>query len=284
MVIFFQTNRNMKVSFGSNPAIEILPTSSAQLPIEVSWTANSNSLYTLIMIDLDAPYPAPNNSKSPYLHLLITNIRGNNISTGDSLIEYMSPSPPSNSLPHTYSVMVYQQPSYINPVKHSKRENFEPSYFAKRHNLTLVSDKNFKVGNIVPTSASASISAGRKATTDRFFKPDTSLPEDKQKFCRCVIKVADKQRGRCNTEQAWFETRDGQQCYNPYRVCAASVGTTSRVCGAEHDFESFSDDHLITYAQLHQKSKDGINIVIPEPYDRSKMLENIRIWKAAKGK
>ena len=133
---------------------------------------------------------------------------------------------------------------------------------------------------LVPTR----VTAQRLSTTTNYFKSDSDLPEDKKKWCRCVLKVAGKQQGPCNIEKAWFETRDGQRCYNPYRVCASSVGTTSRDCSQHYDFNSFSDEDLITYAQLHQNSKDGIDIIIPVPYNRNTMLGNIKTWKDLKGK
>lgn len=115
------------------------------------------------------------------------------------------------------------------------------------------------------------------------FKKDSVLSEKEEKFCSCVLKVAAKQKGACNTERAWFETRDNKTCYNPYAICAKSVGTTSRKCGENYNFESLSDDELISYAQLHQKDKDN-KLVIPKPYDRDQMLTNIYTWKQSKGK
>ena len=140
-----------------------------------------------------------------------------------------------------------------------------------------------KIPTAGSVAAAQSIAPTNHTETKNFFLPGSDLPENKQKFCRCVLKVGDKQRGACNTEQAWFETRSGKSCYNPYSVCAKTTKTTSRECGSNYDFDNFSDNHLITYAQLHQKSKDGI-ISIPEPYNRTQMLENIRQWKKLKNK
>jgi hypothetical protein len=267
----------------------LISTVDARQEISISWTSNPEKLYTVILYDLDYPLFASQNSGSSYLNLLITNVKGSNISTGTSLVDYESPSPPVYSFPHNYNLDVYIQPSYIRPVQHTVRQNFDLSGFTKRHGLILMSRNSFKVGQKVPTAGSVTSensgsSADRKAETTRFFLPDTSLSEKQQKWCKCVIKVADKQRGACNTEKAWFETRDGQECYNPYAVCSKSIGTSTRECGKNYDFRSFSDNHLITYAQLHQKDKSGINIQIPEPYNRDEMLSNIKRWKELKEK
>lgn len=136
---------------------------------------------------------------------------------------------------------------------------------------------------LVPTPKSLK-NGDQSISMDSYFKSDSNLTEQQKKWCRCVLKVADKQPGACNTEKAWFETRDGKTCYNPYAICSKSVGTSVRTCGENYDFESLSDNHLIAYAELHQNSKDGINIEIPVPYDRTMMLMNIKKWKDLKGK
>ena len=284
----------VQVKFG-NVSVDngFITTTTAQQPLSVEWIADSEMLYSTIIYDLDSPYPAPDNVNSPFLHLLVTNIKGMDIKGGDSLIDYMPPTPPSNSLPHMFNVNIYVQSKRIIPIAHTVRKKFRLEKFVFEHNLQLVDTVSFRVGSIVPTAVTSSqigISAPldkfveRKATTENFFLSGSDLPENKRKFCRCVLKVADKQRGQCNIERAWFETRDGKTCYNPYAVCAKSTRTTSRECGKNYDFESFSDNHLLTYAQLHQKSKDGIIINIPDPYDRQTMLDNIKRWKKLKEK
>lgn len=136
---------------------------------------------------------------------------------------------------------------------------------------------------LVPTPKSAQ-NGDSVIKAEEFFKSDSTLTEKQKKWCRCVLKVADKQPGDCNKDQAWFETRDGRECVNPYAICSKSVGTSVKTCGENYDFESLPDNYLIAYAELHQKSKDGINIEIPNPYVRGKMLENIKRWKEIKGK
>ena len=294
LIYKIKTNQKMEVKFGNVPVnlVGFITTETAQQPLTMEWIANPNSLYTVILYDMDAPYPAPNNNKSPYLNLLITNVKGMDLSGGTSLIPYKAPYPPPNSLPHTYNTDIYYQPQYIQPVQHTVRENFNLMEFTKRHNLSPVTRSSFKVGQLISTTGTlvpssiglTSSGSERKAETTNFFLPGSDLPEKKRKWCRCVLKVSNKQRGACNIERAWFESRDGTKCYSPYRVCSASVGTSSRECGEHYDFPSFSDDHLITYAQLHQKDKDGIIIDIPNPYNRDQMLANIKRWKELKGK
>ena len=289
----------IQVKFGDISANkEFITTSTAQQPLSIEWTAGTDMLTTVIVYDMDSPQTAPNNVNSPFLHLLVTNIKGIDINNGDSLIEYMTPYPPHDSLPHTYYVDIYTQSTTIRPVAHKIRKKFNIDKFVSDHNLQLLDRESFKVGSIVPTATTLAQSSSvptsitpviykpneRKSTTDNFFLSGSDLPEDKRKFCRCTLKVADKQRGGCNIDRSWFKTIKGKKCYNPYSICAKSVGTTSRECGKNYDFESFSDNHLITYGQLHQKDKEGIIIHIPDPYNRQTMLDNIKRWKELKEK
>ena len=275
--------------FGDTLAnVGFLTTETSKKPLYIIWQSPSeNMLYTVIMTDLDAPYPAPNNSQSPYLHMFVINSNKTYDISGDHLIEYMPPSVSSNSLPHTYVVEIYLQSKKldIDQIIQTNRENFNSKIYVDNYNLKLVDKVIFKVGSMIKTQKSSqNKSVSDKSVSDNkgyIFKNNTTLPEDKQKFCSCVLKVADKQRGDCNIEKAWFETRDGHKCYNPYSVCVLSVGTTSRECGKEYDFNNFSDNYLITYAQLHQSDKNGA-ILIPNPYNREQMLKNIDMWKQSK--
>lgn len=267
----------MIVSFGDISTKDgFLPTESSQGMLKIEWNGNLEQLYTLIFYDMDAPYPAPKNTNSPYLHYLVTNIKGSDMASGNQLIDYLPPNPPKDSLPHTYFVDIYSQTDNIRPIQHSQRK-FGLNEFVKNNKLKLFDRVSFKIGNKILTPVSAN---KYKPTTTNYFKADTSLNEKQQDWCRCVLKVAAKQRGDCNIEKAWFETRDGQQCYNPYAICSKSVGTSVRTCGENYDFSSISDNELIAYTQLHQTKTPKIEI--PDPYDRDIMLNNIKRWKELK--
>ena len=281
----------VQVKFGTTSANVFITTGTAQQTLTIEWVANPDSLYSVILYDMDAP----NNVNSPFLHLLVTNIKGMDIAHGDSLIQYIPPSPPADSLPHTYNIDIYLQKDNIRPVQHTVRKNFRLMGFVEHHNLTLVDRSSFNVGQIVPTPSSvvarnpSSTSMlvpsleDRKAETTNYFLPGSDLTDKQKAWCRCVLHVANRQRGACNIERKWTEGRR-KECVNPYSICSASVRTSVRTCGANYDFSSISDDELITYAELHQKSKDDIIIEIPDPYNREKMLANIKRWKELKSK
>lgn len=95
-------------------------------------------------------------------------------------------------------------------------------------------------------------------------RPDSQLTEQEQKYCSCVVQV---------------EAKEGDR-YNPYAVCHSSVGGAGRPdCGDNYDWPKLTDAELIGYA----RGKHG-QIVIPNPYDREQMLNNIKQWKHRLGK
>ncbi|XP_017489689.1 PREDICTED: protein D2-like [Rhagoletis zephyria] len=120
--------------------IELTPTQVATRPT-VAWDAKSDSLYTLIMTDPDAP-----SRKDPkfreFQHWLVANIPGSDISKGDELTAYVGSGPPQGTGLHRYIFLVYQQPvkirfqeSRIPKNSSQNRPNFSTNKFAKKHKL-----------------------------------------------------------------------------------------------------------------------------------------------------
>ena len=277
-----------------------ISTSGAHQTPSIGWTFTPNTLYTLIVYDMDAPYPEPNNRNSPLIHYMVANIPGTQITQGTTIFPFIAPDPPKDSLQHRFVVNVYSQTQQISTQNiTSNRNNFPLQQFVEQNQLKLYDSGTFSVGSIVPTPITARsmpttapsipvtapsipvtapsipVTAPSIPVTAQFFKSDSTLSDREEKYCRCVLKVGDKQKGACNTERAWFETREGHTCYNPYAVCAKSTRTSSRSCGENYSFETLSDDHLVTYAQLSK-------IDIPSPYNRSQLLSNIQRWKQQK--
>ena len=96
--------------------------------LKITWRSKGTTLNTFIIYDEDAPYPSRNTS-SPYLHLLVVNIPGNDISQGKVVAPYMPPNPPSNSDPHHYVVALYNQHHLIEPLSSYKRNGFAVQSF-----------------------------------------------------------------------------------------------------------------------------------------------------------
>ena len=74
------------------------------------------------------------------------------------------------------------------------------------------------------------------------------------KFCRCILKVAEKNSNMCNKKKRWSE----DECYNPYSVCAGATGTSTgrRPCKFKFNDPSISAKQLKSYGYLNFKSYD----------------------------
>lgn len=81
--------------------------------------------YTIIMVDLDAPYPE-NPINSPYLHYLSVN---NNFSQERVIVDYIPPSPPKDSEPHRYVVFIFRQVKPMPIPTIETRVNFDVEDF-----------------------------------------------------------------------------------------------------------------------------------------------------------
>lgn len=105
---------------------------------------------------------------------------------------------------------------------------------------------------------------------DNYFVSTSDLPENKKKWCRCILHVAAKQTDQCleDVVKNSGKSFNGNKCYNVYAVCAKNIGTTSRKCSQNYNFNNIPDNELIAYAKIHK-------ISVPKPYDRIKMIESI---------
>src|SRR5436190_15029263 len=241
----------------------------AQEPFQIDLEIpdNDTALYTLIIVDNDAPYPNAA-SLSPYVHLFEYNIQGGDVNTGEYLFEYEAPNPPKDSPPHTYHVAVLKQPGHVE--YHSEnfpRENFPLELMTSLDQLvdelkftvgdppvgpmTTVALQNPMISKLptpsvqIPTSQIAPSGRGQHD----FFKKDTNLSEEQKKYCSCILKVTDKGGARI-----------------PYAVCAKTVGTTTRDCSVNYDFERMPDHLLRAQLKLHKME-------IPSPWNRQQALQ-----------
>ncbi|XP_053698466.1 protein D3-like [Sabethes cyaneus] len=133
----------VKVSYPSGQQVslgnELTPTQVKDQPT-VSWDAEPNGLYTLIMTDPDAPSRA-NPKMREWKHWIVTNIAGSDLSTGETLAEYISSAPPEGSGLHRYVFLVYKQPGQVQfdepkqSNRNSKRGKFLAAEFARKYNL-----------------------------------------------------------------------------------------------------------------------------------------------------
>jgi phosphatidylethanolamine-binding protein len=76
----------------------------------LTWDADDNAHYTIIMTDPDAP----NRAEPKYRevrHWLVVNVPGNKVSEGKHIFEFIGSGPPQGSGLHRYIFLVYKQPA-----------------------------------------------------------------------------------------------------------------------------------------------------------------------------
>ena len=292
-----------QVSFGSIRIVDgitVLSWEQAQNQLTADFQSETGKLYTFLFYDI-----LPNGGN--YIHLLKTNIPGENKNLGNTVLSYVPPSPPEAN--HRYYFVVFEQ-SGISSISISTR-TIADIYSLDYHFKSLVGQVLFFVSPqsaattyapaapVTPTYAPAAPVAPTYAPSQPTYTPaqptytpvaptytpvapsqqaaqptskelwmSSSLNEGQQKYCRCLLHVAAKQPAACNTDKAWRQTREGQTCYNPYAVCSRA-GERVHSCSGDYIFENIPDAELIGYASLH-------GVVIPNPYDRTSMLSTIR--------
>ncbi|XP_055551535.1 protein D3-like [Wyeomyia smithii] len=133
----------VKVSYPSGKEVslgnELTPTQVKDKPT-VSWDAEPNAFYTLIMTDPDAPSRA-NPKMREWKHWIVTNIAGSDLTTGETLADYISSAPPEGSGLHRYVFLLYKQPGQVQfdepkqSNRNPKRGKFQAAEFARKYNL-----------------------------------------------------------------------------------------------------------------------------------------------------
>lgn len=98
----------------TRPGDELTPSDSSKAP-EISFESESNTFYTLIMSDPDAP-SRDNPIRGEWLHWLVVNIPGETptVEKGATIINYAGPGPPKDSGLHRYTFLIYKQKRKFN--------------------------------------------------------------------------------------------------------------------------------------------------------------------------
>ena len=259
-----------------------LSTSEAQGHMQIAWPNDPGKLYTVIFVDMDAPYPSPRDDKSPLLHWLEINIPGDEVEQGYEAMNYAPPNPPSDSPPHNYKVIVFEQPIHelggrwgsrgttkILPHPHSVRESFQLQQYINKHGLIKNMQLSFYVSasgaGIVPNDPVVAYTSNR-------YKPgvEQNLSPEEVKYCSCVAEVGAKDV----TKGCKLGDLGESKCPNPYAVCHKAIPGVGRPkCGENYDLDHMSDEELRWEATEMKEP-------IPYPWNRSTLLARLKARKS----
>lgn len=93
------------------------------------------NLYTIIIIDHDAPYPS-NPIYKYKIHFMLCN-------SNQEIFKYKGPSPPEDSEPHRYTILIYSQDERITKFPEDT-SNFNLDNFVFKNDLHLLDEFTFK--------------------------------------------------------------------------------------------------------------------------------------------
>ncbi|GMS89104.1 hypothetical protein PENTCL1PPCAC_11279, partial [Pristionchus entomophagus] len=146
--LFAEWDSGVETTLGN----ELTPTLVQKKP-RLSWQAEEDGLYTVIMADPDAP-SRENPSKREFLHWLVVNVKGSRLRTGTTVTDYIGAGPPEGTGPHRYVLSVWKQGRKLTADDYGKivsrtssegRPHFRTMDFAKK--VTGEADPRAVAGN-----------------------------------------------------------------------------------------------------------------------------------------
>ncbi|XP_072520934.1 phosphatidylethanolamine-binding protein 1-like [Salminus brasiliensis] len=138
--------RALRVRYGSVEIDELgkvlTPTQVQNRPTLIEWEGcDPSKLYTLILTDPDAP-SREDPAIREWHHFLVVNMKGNNVSSGCVMSDYVGSGPPKGSGLHRYTWLVYEQPGPLHctePVLTNRtvdnRGKFKTANFRKKYGM-----------------------------------------------------------------------------------------------------------------------------------------------------
>ncbi|CAI9087642.1 OLC1v1021765C1 [Oldenlandia corymbosa var. corymbosa] len=135
----FVPTAELVVRYGSKQigtGCEIKPSLTSVKPtVRITGSRDRSALFTLIMVDPDAPSPSEPTLRE-WLHWMVVNIpEGGDATQGKELVGYMRPQPPTGI--HRYVFAVFEQEGVIERPKDlpGPRQNFSTRRFVRENNL-----------------------------------------------------------------------------------------------------------------------------------------------------
>ncbi|KAJ3162093.1 hypothetical protein HDU86_005791 [Geranomyces michiganensis] len=114
-----------------------LPATACLSAPTVTWPADPEAFYTVMMIDPDAPC-REKPTQGEYRHWVVANIPGDDVNKGEDLTLYEEPQPPQGTGLHRYVFLLYKQKGQLElSVFEGKRGSWNAQRWAKSKGMTL---------------------------------------------------------------------------------------------------------------------------------------------------
>nr|XP_002125755.1 39S ribosomal protein L38, mitochondrial-like [Ciona intestinalis] len=118
---------------------EISPSEASTQP-EVTYQSEADGLWSLLLLNLDGNIE--DNDKE-YLHWFVTNIEGDDITTGETIIDYLQPLPPRGTGYHRMVFLLFKQTNKLNIQPHEhpcplQDRSFRTRDFYRQHEETII--------------------------------------------------------------------------------------------------------------------------------------------------
>jgi phosphatidylethanolamine-binding protein (PEBP) family uncharacterized protein len=133
----FPATLSVLLGDGASAAEQIVSLQAAKPEPRVSWPGPPSPFYTLMVIDPDAP------AKPAWLHWLIVNIDGSSTATGETLVSWAPPSPPSGI--HRYYACLFRHEARVVAPAPKERGYFRPAEFIATNGLQPVAAALWRV-------------------------------------------------------------------------------------------------------------------------------------------
>jgi len=124
---YFTPNLNLTIEFDFDEELVtpvyrgnvIKPKEATKEPYVHYECTDNDSLWTLLMTNPDGHF---SENTSEYLHWMVTNIKGNDLSTGQVVAPYLQPFPPFGTGYHRFVFILFKQASEIDASKYTQPE------------------------------------------------------------------------------------------------------------------------------------------------------------------